>query len=111
MRLELSSAALRVTADPVALRRVIAILAVNALESLQGADGRVVVRTSLDTSTADALVSITVADTGAGIEPAALERIFDDFYTTTKERGTGLGLSIVVGRTRWRHWPRKTSTA
>jgi signal transduction histidine kinase len=110
VRLELSSAALRVTADPVALRRVIAILAVNALESLQGADGRVVVRTSLDTSTADALVSITVADTGAGIEPAALERIFDDFYTT-KERGTGLGLSIVVGRTRWRHWPRKTSTA
>ena len=41
-----------------------------------------------------AVVTLTVADTGAGIDAEALDRIFDDFYTT-KERGTGLGLSIV----------------
>ena len=94
VRLELSSAAPRVTADPVALRRVVENLAVNALESLHRPDGRVTVRTTLDISAANGVVSIIVSDTGVGIEPAALERIFDDFYTT-KERGTGLGLSIV----------------
>jgi signal transduction histidine kinase len=94
LRLELSNTAPRVTADPVALRRVVENLAVNALESLDRPNGYVIIRTSLHTTDGDALVSITVADTGAGIEPEKLERIFDDFYTT-KERGTGLGLSIV----------------
>ena len=40
-------------------------------------------------------VAIEVADTGCGIEPAALERIFDPFYTTKPPgAGTGLGLAI-----------------
>jgi two-component system, NtrC family, nitrogen regulation sensor histidine kinase NtrY len=91
VRLQLSSAQPRVTADPVALRRVIENLAVNALDSLDPDGGSVTVTTSVE---ADALVSITVSDTGAGIEPEALDRIFDDFYTT-KPHGTGLGLSIV----------------
>lgn len=38
-------------------------------------------------------VEITVADSGVGIPPAALARIFEPFYTT-KERGTGLGLPV-----------------
>ncbi|MEW6720322.1 MAG: ATP-binding protein [Thermodesulfobacteriota bacterium] len=36
---------------------------------------------------------LTIADTGVGIEPKDLEKIFNPFYTT-KEGGTGLGLSI-----------------
>ncbi|MBI5235395.1 MAG: PAS domain S-box protein [Deltaproteobacteria bacterium] len=39
-------------------------------------------------------VEITVADTGKGIKPEELNRIFDPFYST-KESGTGLGLAIV----------------
>ncbi|MCC0034465.1 MAG: cache domain-containing protein [Hoeflea sp.] len=39
-------------------------------------------------------VEITVSDTGAGIQAAELQRIFDPFYTTKKGKGTGLGLSI-----------------
>jgi signal transduction histidine kinase len=37
--------------------------------------------------------TITVADTGRGIEPEHLPHIFQSFYTT-KGNGTGLGLSI-----------------
>ena len=39
-------------------------------------------------------VEIAVSDSGAGIEPDALERIFDPFFTT-KAEGTGLGLPTV----------------
>jgi len=38
-------------------------------------------------------VEISFADTGEGMEPAVLEKIFEPFYTT-KEGGTGLGLPI-----------------
>jgi len=42
------------------------------------------------------MVVVEVTDDGHGIEPDALERIFDSFYTTKEsDRGTGLGLPTV----------------
>ena len=38
-------------------------------------------------------ISIDIADTGEGIPPDRIDRLFDLFYST-KEDGTGLGLSI-----------------
>jgi signal transduction histidine kinase len=39
-------------------------------------------------------VRVTIADQGTGIDKAAVERIFEPFFST-KKRGTGLGLAIV----------------
>lgn len=41
---------------------------------------------------------ISVSDTGKGIDPANLDKIFEPYFTTKKEgKGTGLGLSVVYG--------------
>jgi signal transduction histidine kinase len=42
---------------------------------------------------ADGSVEVAVCDKGPGPSPAALERLFDPFFST-KEEGTGLGLAI-----------------
>jgi two-component system sensor histidine kinase PilS (NtrC family) len=76
-----------VDADPEKLRQVLWNLLRNAAEA---AESRVEVALELE---ADRAI-VEIADDGAGISDADLERIFDPFFTT-KEGGTGLGLAIV----------------
>jgi signal transduction histidine kinase len=84
-----------VYADPVALRRILENLIVNAVESLEGGRGRVLVWTRrVDAGGGPPRVHLGVSDTGRGMTPEARARVFDDFFTT-KPHGTGLGLSIV----------------
>ena len=78
-----------VEADPNLLRQAVVNLLVNALQALpQG--GEIAVRTRED----GPWVKLEVADTGPGIPPEHLEKIFN-LYFSTKPGGTGLGLPMV----------------
>jgi PAS domain S-box-containing protein len=77
--------------DP-SLRQVFANLVANALEAMT-ASGHIYIRAHC---TGD-VVSIMIADSGHGIEPANLACIFEPFFTTKGERGTGLGLWVTRG--------------
>ena len=81
----------RAAADAVTLRRIVENLAVNGVESIEGAGGTVAI--SGERSPAGG-VRIMVVDSGRGMTRDELERAFDDFHTT-KPTGTGLGLSVV----------------
>lgn len=71
------------------LNEILANLLLNAREAMDG-QGEVFISASLDVSAA---LALTVRDTGPGIPPDQVEKIFDAYFTT-KPRGTGLGLSI-----------------
>ena len=82
-----------VEADRVQLQQVLLNLIVNALEAM-GADNEGPKELLISTGKVEpsgALVA--VQDSGPGLEPAMLERVFESFYTT-KPTGLGLGLSI-----------------
>ncbi len=89
-----------VLGDPQALRQALANLVRNALEAMpEGGELTVRVRQS-DPGASGArdahpgTVEISISDTGPGIPPEDLKRIFTPFFTL-KEGGTGLGLALV----------------
>ncbi len=72
------------------LNQVFMNLLTNALQAVEG-DGEIWVRTEQEGDE----ILITIEDTGRGIPPDVLPRIFEPFYTTKDVgQGTGLGLSI-----------------
>ena len=79
-----------VNADPAMLRQALLNLALNACQAMpDGGSLRIVCRAA-----SRGRVEVDVEDTGVGIPPEHLEKIFD-LYFTTKERGSGIGLSMV----------------
>jgi len=83
----------RVMADRVQLQQVIFNLVSNAIESMSSisAGSRILWLRSEATDTGECIVAIE--DSGPGIEPESLKRIFEPFVTS-KSKGMGMGLSI-----------------
>jgi len=93
VKAELSPKLRPILADGVQLRQVIANLVTNAIEAMDAVDDRArSLRLKSAVSDPEGIL-ITVEDSGPGIDPENLDRIFHPFFTT-KSRGMGMGLSI-----------------
>jgi signal transduction histidine kinase len=89
LELRLASRTIDVLCDPVRVAQIMRILIDNALTHT-AAGTRIVVTAGRD----DGHVRLAVRDDGEGIDPAALSRIFEPFYTGDDVQGSGLGLTI-----------------
>ena len=77
-----------VKADPDYLKQVLLNLILNALQAMP--EGGTL---TIETATQDGRLRLSIGDTGTGIEPENLNRIFEPYFTT-KTEGSGLGLAI-----------------
>jgi signal transduction histidine kinase/CheY-like chemotaxis protein len=84
-----------VLADATQLQQLFTNLVVNAVQAMRDASGHGTLTVTARQDPARDRVVVTVADSGPGIAPADLERVFEAFYTTKPAgQGTGLGLAI-----------------
>jgi two-component system, NtrC family, sensor kinase len=81
----------RIMHDPVQIQQVILNLLLNGIQAIQK-QGKIEVALGQDGGCA----VVRIRDTGKGIAPDSLSKIFKPFFTTRKE-GTGLGLSLAKG--------------
>ncbi len=82
-----------IIADAGQLSQVLVNLVVNAIQAMPRG-GALTVQTSVG----DGHISLIVEDTGAGMSPEVVKKIFIPFFTTKEvNEGTGLGLSVVHG--------------
>ena len=80
-----------VLGNRVQLQQVILNLVMNAIDAMRSQPERVLTVTT--TLNGGGRVQVSIADTGIGIAPSDVDRIFDPLFTT-KAHGMGMGLSI-----------------
>jgi PAS domain S-box-containing protein len=90
---ELNSELPKVLGHPIQLQLVFRNLIVNAVEAMSSVTDRRRVLNIRSETKPPSGVRIAVADSGPGIDPESMDRIFHAFFTT-KSQGTGMGLSI-----------------
>ena len=107
LRLRIEDESATVLGDPTQMHQVVMNLATNAAQSMNGGGGILELGLRVDRlgSTRDlshgrldagSYAVVSVRDSGSGIAPEVLPRIFEPFYTTKGPgRGTGLGLALV----------------
>jgi signal transduction histidine kinase len=87
-----------VAGDPQELQQVLLNAVVNARQAIEDAHRPGVI--TIAARPADHHVLVTVQDTGPGVPPEILDRVFEPFFSTKAEHGTGLGLAISFGLVR-----------
>jgi signal transduction histidine kinase len=93
---DLAPALAPMLADASQLQQVLINLVVNAVEATP-AGGRVTVRATPQVRAGITGVTLAVVDTGSGIAPEHLPRLFEPFFTT-RPRGQGTGLGLAISR-------------
>jgi len=98
-----------IEADPTQIHQILMNLCTNAAHAMQDKGGVLkidITSVTLDSNTPAELpnlapgnyIKLTVTDSGCGMKPSVLKRIFDPYFTTKETgKGTGLGLSVVHG--------------
>ncbi|MBT3311298.1 MAG: PAS domain S-box protein [Desulfobacterales bacterium] len=98
-----------ILANPTHINQVMMNLCINASHSMEQNDGNITVnaeQVTLDNNLTEdypdlrsgKYVKVTVSDTGPGIDPEIIDRIFDPYFTTKEVgKGSGMGLAVVLG--------------
>jgi signal transduction histidine kinase len=105
---EIDSNSYQTLTDPTNIHQVVMNLCTNAIHSMEKNGGKLLIRLltietdEICTTTGQlpkgAYLEIAVTDSGEGIDPEIIDKIFDPYYTTKEHgKGTGLGLSTVHG--------------
>ncbi len=109
IRQDIADSVLIIEADPTQLHQVVMNICTNAYHAMAETGGTLHVSLlKIDEQGTDLVakgtllsgpcLKMTIADTGSGIPPENMERIFEPYFSTKKkEEGTGLGLSVVHG--------------
>ncbi len=98
----------KVMANPTHIHQICMNLMTNAYHALEGPNGKILLELKEivleDDDTADTFVEpgryavLMISDTGSGIPPGIIEKIFEPYFTTKEQgKGTGLGLAVVYG--------------
>jgi signal transduction histidine kinase len=109
MQLQLGAMPVQLRANEVQLRQVVMNLVLNAAEAIGSTDGVISLQTQVrmiddgewrmpqsnDTLPPGCYVVLEINDTGPGIPPELVARMFEPFVST-KARGHGLGLAVVL---------------
>jgi two-component system NtrC family sensor kinase len=84
----------RMTTDGNQLQQVVLNIVNNAIDSLRGEPGVITISTNRRRNK----IAISIRDTGCGIAPELIDKLFMPFFTTKEVgKGTGLGLSVSYG--------------
>ena len=98
-----------ICSDPTVIYQVLMNLCSNAADAMEQTGGAILIRMQnifLDSAMPDIppdvasgkYIQLMVTDTGPGINPAVINRIFDPYFTTKEVgKGTGMGLAVVQG--------------
>lgn len=109
IRTHISEQAGMVNSNPTQLHQLLMNLCTNAAQAMSGNGGQLVIAlTPVFLAEGDSAVNpdmhpgpyvqLTVRDTGTGIDPKIIDRIYDPFFTTKEVgKGTGMGLAVVHG--------------